>query len=88
MRSLKHAVGMITDVITDAFDATGLSADDLAWFCSSSGQQEDHRFKCQKAGNCARKGCDDLCICMGNTSAASIPLALNVAVKDGPYQER
>src|SRR6185437_15239519 len=28
----KHAVGMITDVIVDAFKATGTSADDLDWF--------------------------------------------------------
>jgi 3-oxoacyl-[acyl-carrier-protein] synthase III len=28
----KHAVGMITDVIVDAFKATGASADDIDWF--------------------------------------------------------
>ena len=28
----KHAVGMITDVIVDAFEATGTSADDITWF--------------------------------------------------------
>ena len=28
----KHAVGMITDVVDDAFNATGLKADDLDWF--------------------------------------------------------
>ncbi len=28
----KHAVGMITDVIVDAFKATGLTADDIDWF--------------------------------------------------------
>src|SRR6185437_10600576 len=28
----KHAVGMITDVIIDAFKATGLTADDIDWF--------------------------------------------------------
>ena len=28
----KHAVGMITDVIVDAFNATGLTADDIDWF--------------------------------------------------------
>ncbi|HBF55510.1 MAG TPA: 3-oxoacyl-ACP synthase, partial [Afipia sp.] len=27
----KHAVGMITDVIVDAFDATGTTADDIDW---------------------------------------------------------
>ncbi len=28
----KHAVGMITDVIVDAFKATGTTADDITWF--------------------------------------------------------
>ena len=28
----KHAVGMITDVIEDAFNATGTTADDIDWF--------------------------------------------------------
>ena len=28
----RHAVGMVTDVITDAFEATGTSAEDLDWF--------------------------------------------------------
>src|SRR4029079_18084610 len=28
----KHAVGMITDVIVDAFNATNLTADDIDWF--------------------------------------------------------
>src|ERR1700735_346294 len=28
----KHAVGMITDVIVDAFEATGMTADDINWF--------------------------------------------------------
>ena len=28
----KHAVGMITDVIEDAFKATGYTADDIDWF--------------------------------------------------------
>src|SRR4029450_6287796 len=28
----KHAVGMITDVIVDAFEATGTTAEDLDWF--------------------------------------------------------
>jgi len=28
----KHAVGMITDVIVDAFEATGTTAEDIDWF--------------------------------------------------------
>ena len=28
----KHAVGMITDVIEDAFAATGITAEDIDWF--------------------------------------------------------
>ena len=28
----RHAVGVITDVIEDAFDATGYTADDIDWF--------------------------------------------------------
>ena len=39
----KHAVGMITDVIVDAFNATGLTAEDIDWFIPHQANKRDHR---------------------------------------------
>jgi 3-oxoacyl-[acyl-carrier-protein] synthase III len=78
----KHAVGMITDVITDAYSATGLSSADLDWFVP---HQANRRIISASADKL--KIPDHKVVYTvqehGNTSAASIPLALDVAVKDG-----
>lgn len=78
----KHAVGMITDVITDAFDATGLSADELDWFVPHQANKRIIDSSAKKLGIAPEKVVTTVNL-HGNTSAASIPLALNVAVKDG-----
>lgn len=78
----KHAVGMITDVITDAFDATKLSADDLDWFVPHQANKRIIDGSAKKLGIAPEKVVTTV-QWHGNTSAASIPLALNVAVKDG-----
>ena len=78
----KHAVGMITDVITDAFAATGLTADDLDWFVPHQANRRIITASAEKLHIAPEK----VVITVdghGNTSAASIPLALDVAVKDG-----
>jgi 3-oxoacyl-[acyl-carrier-protein] synthase-3 len=78
----KHAVGMITDVIVAAFDAANLTIDQIDWLVP-------HQANIRIIEGSAKK----LSIPMekvvvtvdqhGNTSAASIPLALATAAGDG-----
>ena len=78
----KHAVGMITDVITDAFAATGINAETLDWFVPHQANRRIITASADKLNIAPEK----VVITVdrhGNTSAASIPLALDVAVKDG-----
>ncbi len=78
----KHAVGMITDVIVDAFNATGLTADDITWFIPHQANKRIIDASAHKLHIAPQKVVLTVDL-HGNTSAASIPLALNVAVKDG-----
>jgi 3-oxoacyl-[acyl-carrier-protein] synthase-3 len=78
----KHAVANITDVIEDAFRATGYTAADVDWFVP---HQANKRII---DGSAHKLGIDPARVVTtvdlhGNTSAASIPLALGVAVADG-----
>jgi 3-oxoacyl-[acyl-carrier-protein] synthase-3 len=78
----KHAVGMITDVIVDAFEATGLNADDIDWFVPHQANKRIIDASAHKLHIAPQK----VVLTVdrhGNTSAASIPLALSVALKDG-----
>lgn len=78
----KHAVGMITDVIVDAFEATGLSAETIDWFVPHQANKRIIDASAHKLHIAPEK----VVLTVdrhGNTSAASIPLALDVAVKDG-----
>jgi 3-oxoacyl-[acyl-carrier-protein] synthase-3 len=78
----KHAVGMITDVIVDAFNATGTSADDLDWFVPHQANKRIIDASAHKLHIAPQK----VVLTVdrhGNTSAASIPLALSAAVADG-----
>ena len=78
----KHAVAMITDVIDAAFKATGYTANDITWFVPHQANKRIIDDSAHKLGIASEK----VVITVdkhGNTSAASIPLALNVAVKDG-----
>ncbi|MGJ5179397.1 beta-ketoacyl-ACP synthase III [Bradyrhizobium oligotrophicum] len=78
----KHAVGMITDVIVDAFEATGLSAETIDWFVPHQANRRIIDASAHKLHIAPEK----VVLTVdrhGNTSAASIPLALDVAVKDG-----
>ncbi|WP_297586432.1 beta-ketoacyl-ACP synthase III [Roseibium sp.] len=78
----KHAVGMITDVIEDAYKATGLSSDDLNWFIPHQANKRIIDASAKKLGIAPEKVVTTVHL-HGNTSAASIPLALDTAVKDG-----
>jgi 3-oxoacyl-[acyl-carrier-protein] synthase-3 len=78
----KHAVTMITDVIKDAFAATGYTAHDLDWFVP---HQANRRII---DGSVIKLGLDPAKVIItvdkhGNTSAASIPLALCAGIADG-----
>ena len=78
----KHAVGMITDVVVDAFNATGLTAEDLNWFVPHQANKRIIDASAHKLHIAPQK----VVLTVdkhGNTSAASIPLALSVAAKDG-----
>ncbi|WP_315703383.1 MULTISPECIES: beta-ketoacyl-ACP synthase III [unclassified Bradyrhizobium] len=78
----KHAVGMITDVIVDAFNATGVTAEDVTWFVPHQANKRIIDASAHKLHIAPEK----VVLTVdrhGNTSAASIPLALDVAVKDG-----
>ena len=78
----KHAVAMITDVIEDAFRATGTTAADIDWFVPHQANKRIIDDSARKLGIAPEKVVITVDM-HGNTSAASIPLALNVAVKDG-----
>ena len=78
----RHAVGMITDVIVAAFNATGLSAEDIHWFIPHQANKRIIDASAHKLDIAPQK----VVLTVdrhGNTSAASIPLAIDVAVKDG-----
>jgi len=77
----KHAVAMITDVIYDAFKATGTSAADIDWFVPHQANKRIIDGSAHKLGIAPEK----VVITVdrhGNTSAASIPLALTDALAD------
>ncbi|HEV7321504.1 MAG TPA: beta-ketoacyl-ACP synthase III [Ensifer sp.] len=78
----KHAVGMITDVIEAAFDATGTTADDLDWLVPHQANRRIIDGSAKKLGIPLDKVVVTVDL-HGNTSAASIPLALSVAAGDG-----
>ena len=78
----RHAVTMITDVVVDAFKATGYGAADLDWFVP---HQANKRII---DGSVHKLGIDPGKVIItvdkhGNTSAASIPLAFCTGLADG-----
>ena len=82
----KHAVGMITDVIVDAFDATGTSAEDIDWFVPHQANKRIIDASAHKLHIAPEK----VVLTVdrhGNTSAASIPLALDGRGQGRPHQE-
>jgi 3-oxoacyl-[acyl-carrier-protein] synthase-3 len=78
----KHAVGMITDVIVDAFNATGATAEDIDWFVPHQANKRIIDASAHKLHIAPQKVVLTVDL-HGNTSAASIPLALTTAVRDG-----
>ncbi len=82
----RHAVGMVTDVIKDAFAATGTSGDDLDWFVPHQANRRIIDASAEKLGIAPQKVVTTVHR-HGNTSAASIPLALSVARDDGRIKQ-
>jgi 3-oxoacyl-[acyl-carrier-protein] synthase-3 len=78
----KHAVAMIADVIEDAFTATGFTADDIDWFVPHQANIRIIEASAKKLGIPLEKVIRTV-EHHGNTSAASIPLALAEATRDG-----
>lgn len=78
----RHAVGMVTDVISDAFEATGTTAQDLDWFVPHQANERIIDASAEKLGIAPEKIVKTVSM-HGNTSAASIPLALATACADG-----
>jgi 3-oxoacyl-[acyl-carrier-protein] synthase-3 len=78
----KHAVAMISDVIEDTFKATGYGAEDIDWFVPHQANKRIIDDSARKLGIPPEK----VIVTVekhGNTSAASIPLALSVGIADG-----
>jgi 3-oxoacyl-[acyl-carrier-protein] synthase-3 len=81
----KHAVGMITDVIEATFGTAGIGPDELDWFVPHQANRRIIDASAKKLGIADEK----VVVTVdqhGNTSAASVPLALAVAVADGRIQ--
>ncbi|WP_371679781.1 beta-ketoacyl-ACP synthase III [Microvirga sp. KLBC 81] len=82
----KFAVGMVTDVVQDAFKASGTTPEELKWFVPHQANKRIITASADKLGIAPEK----VVITVdkhGNTSAASIPLALDVARKDGRIKD-
>jgi 3-oxoacyl-[acyl-carrier-protein] synthase III len=78
----RHAVVNIAEAIKESLEATGLTAEDIDWFVP---HQANKRIL---DGTAKRIGLPPEKVVLtvgehGNTSAASVPLALDKAVKDG-----
>lgn len=78
----RHAVSMITDVVEAAFEATDTSAESLDWFIPHQANRRIIDASAKKLDVDPAKVVVTL-EDHGNTSAASIPLALDQAVRDG-----
>ncbi|HXX02871.1 MAG TPA: beta-ketoacyl-ACP synthase III [Xanthobacteraceae bacterium] len=77
----RHAVAMITDVVEDAFKSSGTTVADIDWFVPHQANKRIIDGSAHKLGIPATKVITTVDR-HGNTSAASIPLALADAVAD------
>jgi len=82
----RHAVTKMSDVVLEALDATGLKASEIDWFVPHQANKRIIDGTARKLGVSA----DRVVVTIdrhANTSAASIPLALSVAVEDGRIKQ-
>jgi 3-oxoacyl-[acyl-carrier-protein] synthase-3 len=82
----RHAVSMITDVVKDALAVTGYSAEDIDWFVPHQANKRIIDSSAMKLGIDPQKVVTTVDR-HGNTSAASIPLAITVARADGRIKQ-
>ena len=82
----KYAISAIGDVMEDAFRATGFTAEDIDWFVPHQANIRIIDGSAKKFGIPDDKVIKTVAL-HGNTSAASIPLALSVAVGDGRIKQ-
>ena len=78
----KHAVGMITDVVEDVMERGNITAEDIDWFVPHQANKRIIDASARKLGIAPEKVVTTVQL-HGNTSAASVPLALETAVADG-----
>ena len=78
----RHAVGMVTDVIQGCLAEAGTTAEAIDWFVPHQANRRIIDASADKLGIAGDKVVVTVDL-HGNTSAASIPLALAVAVEDG-----
>jgi 3-oxoacyl-[acyl-carrier-protein] synthase III len=78
----KHAIAMVADVVEAAFRATGYCAADIDWFVPQQANQRIIDGSAHRLGIAPEKIVSTV-ERHGNTSAASIPLALSVGTNDG-----
>ncbi|MEH6528126.1 MAG: beta-ketoacyl-ACP synthase III [Sneathiella sp.] len=81
----RHAVTNLASVVVEALAATGLSTDDIDWLIP---HQANKRI-IDGTGRKLKLSSDKVVVTVdkhGNTSAASVPLALDEAVRDGRVQ--
>jgi len=82
----RHAVNYLAETIEESFRATGLTAADIDWFVPHQANRRIIDATAKKLGI----GTEKVVLTVdlhGNTSAASIPLALATAVGDGRIQK-
>ncbi|WP_455474776.1 beta-ketoacyl-ACP synthase III [Bartonella sp. B30(2025)] len=82
----KYAVGMITDVVDDCFSAAGIDPSQLDWFVPHQANRRIIEASAKKLGI----DMDKVVVTIdqhGNTSAASVPLALTTAIYDGKIKK-
>ena len=78
----RHAVGMVTDVVQGCLADAGATADEIDWFVPHQANRRIIDATADKLGIPH----DKVIVTVdqhGNTSAASIPLALDAGVTDG-----
>ena len=78
----RHAVTNIAEAIQASADAAGIPVADIDWFVPHQANQRILDGTAKKLGIPAEKVVSTVAV-HGNTSAASVPLALEVAVRDG-----
>ena len=83
----RHAVTNLAAVMTETLSAAGLDADDVSWVVPHQANLRILEGTAKKLG----LGIDRVVVTVdrhANTSAASVPLALDVAVRDGRIKPR